>query len=273
MKKKWKTWVSKLFLFICSLFYIVPIWMVLVNSIKAPADANEMGIGLPADSTIHLVNYITVIKEGGIAKAFLNGLLEASVSTTLIVICASACAFIIARQKGKLCSIIYYAFIAGLIVPAAYIPTYLVLDTLNLLDTYTGIILIFTTYGLPMAVFLYVGFIKTVPRELDEAAIMDGCGSLRLFVQIIFPLLKPVTATQFIFSFVGAWNNVMNPMFFTDGSKWALPLTVYNFYSGNIKSWNLIFADIVLTVLPLVLVYICCQKHIVSGMTAGAVKG
>ena len=273
MKKRVRTWLVKVILFICSLFYVVPIWMVLVNSFKAPADANMMSIGFPEDSTIHLENYITVFEEGGIARAFFNGLLEASVSTVIIIIAASACAFVIARMKGKVYSIIYYAFVAGLIVPAAYIPTYLVLNTLNLLDTYSGIILIFSTYGLPMAVFLYVGFIKTIPKELDEAAIVDGCSSFRLFAQIIFPLLKPVTATQFILSFVGAWNDVMNPMFFTNGSKWALPLTVYNFYGANIKHWNLIFADIVITVLPLVLVYLCCQKHIISGMTAGAVKG
>lgn len=273
MKSKLKGCGGKVFLFLCSLVYVIPIWMVLVNSFKAPADANAMSIALPSDSTLHLSNYLAVFAQGGIGKAFFNGLLEASVSTVIVILASSSCAFIIARLRRKISNIVYYLFIAGLIVPAAYIPTYLVLDTMHLLNTYTGIILIFSTYGLPMAVFLYVGFIKTIPKELDEAAIMDGCGSFRLFAQIIFPLLKPVTATQFIFSFVGAWNDVMLPMFFTNGGKWALPLTVYNFYGGHIKQWNLIFADIIITIFPLVIVYLCCQKHIISGMTAGAVKG
>ena len=164
-------------------------------------------------------------------------------------------------------------FILGLIVPVAYIPTYLVLDRLHLLDTYLGIILIFTTYGLPQSVFLYVQFAKTIPRELDEAAILDGCSTMQLFSRVIFPLLKPTTATVFVLSFVGAWNDVMIPMFFVNGNKWALPLTVYNFYGGYMKSWNLVFADIMLTIAPLIVVYLVAQKQIVSGMTAGAVKG
>ncbi|MDC7287827.1 carbohydrate ABC transporter permease [Blautia schinkii] len=273
MKKRVKSYSAKGILFIFSLLYLIPVWMVLVNSIKAPADANMMGIGLPKDSTVHIGNYLTVIEQGGIAKAFFNGVLEATLSTVIVIITSSACAFVIARMKRRLTTIVYYAFIVGLVVPAAYIPTYLVLDKLSLLNTYAGIILIFTTYGLPMAVFLYVGFVKTIPRELDEAAIIDGCGPVRLFFQVIFPLLKPVTATQFILCFIGAWNDVMIPMFFANGSKWALPLTVYNFYGGYTKSWNLIFADIIITISPLVIVYLCCQKHIISGMTAGAVKG
>lgn len=263
----------KTILFIFSLFYIVPIWMVLVNSFKDSADANMMGIGLPVDMTLHLENYSQVIEEGNIVRAFMNGLLEASVSSVLIIFASSACALVLSRMKGKIYSVVYYIFILGLIVPVAYIPTYLVLNTLNLLNTYAGIILIFTTYGFPMAIFLYTGFIKTIPRELDEAAIIDGCGTMRLYGQIIFPLLKPITATEFIFAFVGAWNDVMIPMFFSNGSKWSLPLTVYNFYGSYLKSWNLIFADIIITISPLIIIYLCCQKQIVAGMTAGAVKG
>lgn len=263
---------KRIFLLIFSLFYILPVWMVLVNSFKSRADANMMGVGLPMDG-FHLENYAQVVAEGGIIRAFWNGIFEASASTAVIILAASACALVISRMKGKLYDTIYYAFILGLIVPVAYIPTYLVLNTLNLLNTYAGIILIFSTYGFPMAIFLYTGFIKTIPRELDEAAIIDGCGTLRLYGQIIFPLLKPITATEFILAFVGAWNDVMIPMFFSNGNKWALPLTVYNFYGSYQKSWNLIFADIIITISPLVIIYLCCQKQIISGMTAGAVKG
>jgi raffinose/stachyose/melibiose transport system permease protein len=260
-------------LFLLSIVYVIPIWMVLVNSLKKPAEANLMGISLPSDGVIRLGNYLDVIEKGGIARAFMNGLLEASLSVLIIIVTASACAFYIARVKSKTSNGLFYMFIMGLVVPVAFIPTYLVLNVLHLLNTYTGIILIFTTYGLPMAVFLYTGFIKTVPRELDEAAFIDGCGPVRLFYQIIFPLLKPVTMTIFILSFIGAWNDVMIPMFFSNSGKWALPLTVYNFYGGYVKSWNYIFADIIITISPLLLVYVFAQKYVIAGMTAGAVKG
>ncbi|PHV72257.1 ABC transporter permease [Sporanaerobium hydrogeniformans] len=273
MIKRMMNLLPKFIMFLFSLIYILPIWMVFINSIKDSANANMMGIGLPEKGVIHLGNYFQVIREGGIARAFMNGIIEATGSVVIIILAASCCAFILARKKGKLYDIIFYSFIMGLIVPVAFIPTYLVLNALNLLNTYAGIILIFTTYGLPMSVFLYTGFIKSIPRELDEAAIIDGCGSLRLFFSIIFPLLKPVTMTVFILSFIGAWNDVMIPMFFANGNKWALPLTVYNFYGGYLKSWNLIFADIIITITPLLIIYLFGQKYIVSGMTAGAVKG
>lgn len=271
-RKKYYSYIKKVILFAVSLVYLIPIWMVLVNSVKAPVEANEMGISLPKMG-IHLENYKQVFIEGGIPQAFFNGLLEATVSVVIIIAAASMAAFIIGRSRAKWVNGVFLLFIMGLIVPVAYIPTYLVLDKLNLLDTYTGIILIFTTYGLPQSIFLYVQFVKTIPSELDEAAILDGCSLFQLYSKIIFPLLKPITATVFILSFVGAWNDVMIPMFFTNGSKWALPLTVYNFYGGYLKSWNLIFADIIITISPLVIIYLLAQRQIVEGMTAGAVKG
>lgn len=273
MKKRAKKYSIKLILFLVSLIYVIPVWMVLVNSLKASADANMMGIGLPIDGVFHWENYLEVIEAGGIVRAFFNGIIESFSSVVLIIFAASAAAFIIARENSKLCNGVFLLFIMGLIVPVAYIPTYLVLDRLNLLDTYAGIILIFTTYGLPQSIFLYVQFIKTIPRELDEAAVLDGSTSFQLYRKIIFPLLKPITATVFILSFVGAWNDVMIPMFFVNGNKWALPLTVYNFYGGYMKSWNLIFADIIITIAPLIIIYLAAQKQIVEGMTAGAVKG
>jgi raffinose/stachyose/melibiose transport system permease protein len=112
-----------------------------------------------------------------------------------------------------------------------------------------------------------------IPRELDESAFLDGCGIVRTFYLVIFPLMKPVTVTIFIFCFIGAWNDVMIPLFFVGGDKWALPLTIYNFYGARQQDWNLIFSDVVITVLPLLVVYLFGQKYIVSGMTAGAVKG
>ena len=273
MAAKRKRIIAKILLFAVSLIYIVPVWMVFINSFKATAEANMMGIGLPSDMVFHLENYREVIRTGGILRGFINGIIESLLSVLLIIAAASAAGFVIARRNSRLSNAAFMLFILGLTVPVAYIPTYLVLDRLHLLDTYLGIILIFTTYGLPQSVFLYVQFTKTIPRELDEAAILDGCSTMQLFSRVIFPLLKPTTATVFGLSFVGAWNDVMIPMFFVNGNKWALPLTVYNFYGGYMKSWNLVFADIMLTIAPLIVVYLVAQKQIVSGMTAGAVKG
>jgi raffinose/stachyose/melibiose transport system permease protein len=214
-----------------------------------------------------------VFIEGGIVRAFLNGLLEATASVIIIIALSSISAFVIARKQSRLTEIVYYIFISGIIIPPALIPTFLVLNVTRLINTYLGIIIIFSTYGLPLSIFLYTGFVKMIPRELDESAFLDGCGIVRTFYLVIFPLMKPVTVTISIFCFIGAWNDVMIPLFFVGGDKWALPLTIYNFYGARLQEWNLIFADVVITVLPLLVVYLLGQKYIVSGMTAGAVKG
>jgi raffinose/stachyose/melibiose transport system permease protein len=257
--------------FLFSLIYIIPMWMVVVNSFKTTQEANLFNISLPDAFTLD--NYATVFQNAGIVRAFVNGLVQSTGSVVLILLLASLASFAIARSKQTSVRLAYYVFIVGLIVPVAFIPTYLVLNKLYLLNTYAGLILVNATYGLPMSIFLYTGFIKSVPAELDEAGIIDGCRPLTLFYKIIFPLLKPVTMTLVIFNFVGSWNDIQIPLFFANGDKWGLPLTVYNFYGSYMQSWNLIFADIVITVFPLLILYIVAQKHIISGMTAGAVKG
>lgn len=267
MKKKLKYIIGILF----ALIYLMPVWMVVVNSFKVKEEANLMSLGLPGQFTLD--NYRQVFAEGGIVRAFFNGVIQAGGSTCIVLFIGSLAAFVIARSRNRIISNLYYVFLAGLIVPIAYIPTYLVLDTMHLLNTHIGYIFIHATYGLPLAIFLYVGAIKGIPRELDEAAMIDGCTCWQLFRTVIFPLLKTTTATLFIFNFMGVWNDAQLPLFLLSGDKWALPLTINSYYGAHGQEWNLIFSDIVITVMPIVIVYLFAQKHIMAGMTAGAVKG
>jgi raffinose/stachyose/melibiose transport system permease protein len=252
---------------------LVPFWIIVINSLKPEAEANLLGIGLPSNFSFRFDNYLQVINEGGVLRSLFNGIFEAFGSCLIIILFGSLAAFIIDRRRTRITSITYYIFISGLIIPAALVPTFLILNVANLLNTYLGLILIFSTYGLPMSVFLYTGFMKTIPRELDESAFIDGCSPLRMFFQIIFPLLIPVTTTIFIFCFVGAWNDVMIPLFFANGDKWALPLSVYKFRGQYGTRWNLLFADMIISISPLFIVYLFCQRFMIDGLTAGAVKG
>ena len=131
----------------------------------------------------------------------------------------------------------------------------------------------FITYCIPVSIFLYTGFMKSIPEEIDEAAIMDGCRGPQLFFRVIFPLLKSVTVTVFVINFMGIWNDVNTQLFFASGDKWTMPMTVYRFYGIYLSDWNLVFADVVVTVLPVFIVYMFAQNQMVEGMTAGAVKG
>ena len=254
-----------------SLIYIVPLYMVVINSLKLKQQANLLGISWP--ETLRFDNYVTVFVDGGILRAFLNGVVISTGSVLIGLTLSSMASFYLSRARGRLPNFLYNVFIAGLIIPVAFIPTYLVLNVMDLIDTYAGLILISATYGLPMSIFLYTGFIKTIPADLEEAAIIDGCTAPRVFASVVFPLLKPVTMTLLVLNFIGSWNDVMVPLFFANSGKWALPLTIYNFYGAHMQSWNLIFADIIITISPLMLLYIFAQKYIISGMTAGAVKG
>lgn len=257
--------------FIISLIYIIPTWMVIVNSFKSEKDAAFFGINFPRQ--LHFENYITVFREANIVRALMNGFFLAGVIGILAIIFSSMAAFAISRIKGKLTEFSYFLFISGIILPGAVIPTFFILQKLHLINTYTGIILVLLSMTMPISVFLYSGFMKTVPREMDEAGIIDGCGKLKLFFKIIFPLLKPTTITIVIFNFMGVWNDITTQLYFANADKWTMPMMVYRFQGMYSSKWNLVFADLVLTSIPVVLVYVFGQKYMVSGMTSGAVKG
>lgn len=263
--------ITEILLFMLSLVFIIPAWMVLTNSFKEKKDANLFGIGLPAP--FRFENYLTVFAEGNVLRALFNGLVVSLSAVALVVLLSSISAFVLARRKSKITGAAYYFFVSGMIIPLAFVPTYMIMFVTKLNNTYPGLILIFTTLCLPISVFLYTGFIRSVPRELDEAAIMDGCSGLRMFFSVIFPLLKPVTLTVVVFNFMGVWNDVQVQLFFASGDKWSMPMTVYQFYGQYIKEWNLIFADVVIAIIPMLLLYIVGQKYMIEGMTAGAVKG
>ncbi len=261
----------KILFFLTTLVYMIPGWIVLVNSFKPEVEANALSAGLP--EKVHLENYINLFGTVNIIRPMLNGLFLGTVTVALSVVFASMAAFVIVRIGSKVTSLVYYIFLGGLVVPGAAIPTYIVLKSFSMLNTYQGLIAVFLAGAMPITVFLYSGFVKSVPTELDEAAVMDGCGRLRLFFQIIFPLLKPVTATVIVFNFINVWNAVDAFLYFSPAKMWAMPMTVYNFYGLYMHSWNMIFADIVITILPIIIIYAMAQKFIIAGMTAGAVKG
>jgi raffinose/stachyose/melibiose transport system permease protein len=144
----------------------------------------------------------------------------------------------------------------------------------HLINTQVGMIILYAAGQIPFGVFLIYGFLDTIPRELDDAAIMDGCGPFQLFFQVIFPLLMPVLVTAAVLSFLGAWNNFIMPLYYLNKSAdWPMTLSVYNFFGRYQQNWNLVSADILMTILPVIVVYAAAQRYILSGMTIGAVKG
>jgi len=160
------------------------------------------------------------------------------------------------------------------VAPINYIATVKVLQLLHIINTYIGAILLYTAQFIPFTVFIYYGFIGSIPRNLDEAAMIDGSRGIKLFFQIIFPLLKPVTMTAVVINALNCWNDFIVPLYFLNSSdKWGVVMRMYNYFSQFVSSWNLVCSVMIVTMLPIIILYIIGQKYLISGMTAGAVKG
>ena len=261
------------FLFIAasSCIILVPIYFIVVNSLKTVEESRMLSFSLP--EVFQWGNYLEVIKAGSLVRAFGNSMLRAGVSTVIAVLVSSMAAYALSRRRSKAHNRVYLYFFMGLIAPVNYVTTLFTLKFLHLQNTYLGIILEFATLGIPFLVFLYYGFFDNIPRELDEAAVIDGCTPFQLFFKVIFPLLKPATITGIVLNFLGAWNDFVTPLYLlSDNKKLGMTNSIYNFFGEHFNDWNMVFADIILTIAPILIIYICGQKYIVSG-TAGAVKG
>ena len=161
-----------------------------------------------------------------------------------------------------------------MVIPVNYVTLTKIMQLTHLVNTAPGIILLYTAIQLPYSVFLIFGFVSMIPVELDEAAILDGCTPGALFVQVVLPMLKPAVITAGVLCFLNTWNEFIMPLYFLHSSnKWPMTLAIYNFFGQYEMSWNLICADVILTCLPVVILYVTCQKYIVGGQTEGAVKG
>ncbi|ANY66705.1 sugar ABC transporter permease [Paenibacillus sp. BIHB 4019] len=267
-----RNYIVEIFLLIASLIIIVPLLMMIFGSFMTSSEVLRFKLALPDKWMFS--NYTQVFKEGGLGRAFLNGLLITGVSSIVNIITSSAAAFILVRRESKLSSFLYMFFFMGLIAPMSIITTIRVVQWLGFYGSITSVIFIYAALNVAFSVFLYSGFIKSIPRALDEVAFLEGASMLAVFFRIITPLIVPVNATVAIMVFMSVWNDITIPLYFlTDSSDWTMPLSVYNFYGKYSRDWNLIFADLVMTSLPVLVLYLFAQKYIVSGLTAGAVKG
>ena len=255
-----------------SLIVLAPLYLVLINSFKTKSEAARMNLSLPTQWVF--TNYADVFKKAKLLTGFTNSMIYAFASTTAGVLLCAMAAYVLSRKRTKLNNFIYYFFICGLFFPVNYITLVRVFQWMNLTNTHMGIILVFTSAMIPFCIFTIYSFVETVPKELDEAAVIDGASPTRLFFQVILPLLKPTIFTCFILQFMGVWNDFLTPLYLSSKSKLhPMTMSVYQFFGKEGSNWNYVFADIVLTIIPVITVYAVGQRYIVGGVTAGAVKG
>lgn len=272
-KKAAIKFLSNTLAWIISIISLVPLVLVLFNSLKDTLHASDMNLHLP---TLPFAwnNFSNVVDKGKLSVSFFNSAIYSVGSVALCCILATACAYVLSRNRSKFNRIIYLYIVLGIAMPVNYVALMKVMAFFHFINNRLGLVLLYTAMQLPFAIFLLYGFVSKVPVDLDEAAMLDGCSPLRLFFSIIFPLLKPAWTTVIVLTFLNTWNEFVSPLYFLSSSeKWPMTLSVYNFFGMYHTDWNLICADIILTSLPVLAVYLFGQKYIVTGMTSGSVKG
>ncbi|MCQ2499640.1 MAG: carbohydrate ABC transporter permease [Lachnospiraceae bacterium] len=258
---------------IISLICLIPLLLIVFNSFKDKLSAAKMDLKLPA-FPLQFENFSVVIEKGKLVQSFFNSMIYSTGSVALCLILSALAAYVLSRNATKLNSFLYMFIVLGITMPINYVALTKVMMFFHINNTRGGIILLYAAMQIPFSVFLMHGFVARIPIELDEAAVIDGCGPIRLFFIIVLPLLKPAVATVVVLTFLNTWNEFVSPLYFLGNSeKWPMTLSVYNFFGMYFKDWNLVCADILLTSLPVIIVYLLGQKYIVSGMTSGAVKG
>ncbi|MBN1310484.1 MAG: carbohydrate ABC transporter permease [Anaerolineae bacterium] len=268
-------WIDAASLVIISILYIVPFVFIFLTAAKTPAEAALFQFSWP--SQFHLFSNIREVMMFGDKRmllAFWNSALLTVGSVTLIVFFGAFGAFVMQRRGDRVASVASAIMLAGLIIPPAVVPTIFTLQWLGIYKTVFGLIMVEVAFQLPFAVIVLRAFMASIPRELDEAAIMDGASPLRVFFTIILPLLWPAIVTVIVVSAVFIYNDFTLPLYFLPGSQnVTVQLTLYSFMSQFSSKWNLLFADVVIITIPPLIMFMFFQRQIVAGMTTGAIKG
>jgi raffinose/stachyose/melibiose transport system permease protein len=262
-------------LVVALIVFVIPFVFIVLTAAKDQYDAGNLAFALPQSwSLIDNVKQVLADRDGILLVAFKNSIVLTVASVAVLVVFCSMVAFVLQRRPGRVANSVSMLMLSGLIIPPAIVPTIWVLQKLHLFKTLQGLILVEVAFTIPFVVLLFRAFIASIPRELDEAAIIDGCGGLRLFFSIIFPLLRPVIITVILTSSVAIFNDFVNPLYFTPGDENAtVQTTLYNFLGQYNTQYNLLFADILLITIPPLLLFIFFNGKIVEGQTAGAIKG
>ncbi|MEU0089805.1 carbohydrate ABC transporter permease [Kribbella sp. NPDC006257] len=255
--------------------FVIPFAFIVLTAVKDRQQAALLDFSWPHQLRI-VQNFVEVVKARDymLVIAFINSTILTVASVAGMVVLAAMAGFVLQRRKSRWNGLINFLVLSGLIIPPAVVPTIWVLQKFGLFKTMPGLILIEIAFGLSFCVLLFRAFVATIPRELDEAAIIDGAGPLRLFFGVIFPLLRSVIVTVVVVQSVAVFNDFTNPLYFLPGDQNAtVQLTLYNFQSQFSTQYNLLFMNILLITIPPLVMFLFFNRQIVAGMTAGAIKG
>ena len=263
-------------LFVLSILFLAPIFIVLYNSFKGKLYISRTPFALPNATTFSGIdNYINGIEKTGFISAFGWSVFITVFSTAVIVLFTSMTAWYITRVKSKLTSFLYYLFVFSMIVPFQMVMfTMSKIANMLSLDNPFGIIIIYLGFGAGLSVFMFSGFVKSIPIDIEEAAMIDGCNPIQTFFLIVLPLLKPIAITISILNVMWIWNDYLLPTLVLGSDYRTLPMAVQYLRGGyGAVDMGAMMAILVLAIIPIIVFYLVCQKLIIEGIAAGAVKG
>lgn len=270
-------WVLTTFFSVLTVFYLYPIFLIVINSVKKKGFITKSPFALPDDrSFFGLSNFSKGIAKTNFFAAFGNSLIITIGSVALIILCTSMCAWFITRVHNKLNSTIYMLCLFSMIVPFQMVMFSLSkLANMMKLSNPIGIILVYLGFGAGLAVFMFCGFVKSIPLEIEEAAMIDGCTPLQTFFKVVFPIMKPTAITVAILQAMWIWNDYLLPYLVLDLKKYkTIPIVIQYLKGGyGAVDWGTMMAMLVLAIIPIIIFYAACQKYIIEGVVAGAVKG
>ena len=288
MKTK-KLIILEIFTIILFLLYLIPFALVIINSSKPSLQIIASPIALPKNPAQLFINIKTVFESPNVRypSSFLTSIIVTVISVTLLVLISSMAAWVLVRNKTKLSGIIFLVFVSAMVIPFQVVMYPLVSwfrmieialglsGSVRLLQNYPGIIFAYLGFGCSLSIFLFHGFIKSVPIELEEAAIIDGCSKPATFFKIVFPILTPITVTIIILNAMWIWNDFLLPLLVLGGGNriQTLPLGVANFVGSFLRRWDLILTSTLMAMLPVIILFLFLQKYIIKGIVDGAVKG
>lgn len=268
------TLVLEILAILLAILFLAPFYFVIVNSFKTYKELALDTAALP--SSFFVGNYVKAFSILNYPKVFMNSLVITLLSNVGLVVISAMGAYRIVRKGKAIHKLAFGMFVAAMVIPfqSIMIPMVKVANTVGWMNKYYGIVFCYFGFGVSLSLFLHHGFIKSIPLELEESAIVDGCSTYGVFFKIVFPLLKPISVTVIILNSLWIWNDFLLPLLIIGDEKLrTIPLGVYSFFGQYTKQWDLAMAALVMGVIPVVVLFLSLQKYIISGITAGAVKG
>lgn len=265
----WRTGVLEAVMVVTGLLFVFPLYVLVNISLRRSDDQTSDLVPTTAPS---LANYVDAWQQAGLAGALVNSIVVTGVSCLLIVAFASMAAYPLARVTRRWSAWAFAFFLLGLLLPfqLALIPLYQTVRDLGLLGTVWSVVLVSVGLQMPFSIFLYTTFLRVMPLEYEQAAAIDGAGPLRAFWSVVLPLLRPITGTVVILNAITVWNDFLTPLLYLSGStQQTLPVAIYSFVGQYVSQWGIIFAGLVISILPILLVYFLLQQYIIKGFASG----